>query len=525
METNQVTNVETIKTTRTKGIKKELMFILPRLILMLIAIFIVIIGFNSSASTETIGYGFIASLIAYEAPAISIIGHYGLLPGWICWLSLVPMLAAAAVVSQKFFFLPPREVIAFVLLLITCILIFEGFSYEIRKAFREYNLRYIERIMHEKEKRAKTGRIPSILLRYLLAFILTIPILIVTSLMLWVAFSPSEAFSSVARKWVFRATGEIAQQPSISFDGIIYIGTYEGTYWSKGWLYAVDPGTGKSTWSYQTGRGINASPVLGKDGTVFVGSDEGWFYAFRQDGKVKWRFDAGGWISTAAISEDGTVYFSASNAILLGQGKLYALDSKGRKKWEKGYEGPGTPLVGEGGKIFIGALDGNLYSLKPDGKEAWRFQTKGDIVSTPALDLDGNVIFGSRDGFVYAVSPRGKLVWKVKAQDAVESSPAIAKDGTIYIGSEDAHLYAISRDGRVRWRFEADGPIRTRPAIGKDGTIYVGTSAGTLYALTPKGAKLWELSGEGDVSSPVIGKDGTIYVGTARGFLYALKPK
>ncbi len=50
---------------------------------------------------------------------------------------------------------------------------------------------------------------------------------------------------------------------------------------------------GTLKWKFQTGNRIYSSPVIGRDGTVFIGSDDGSLYAINPTGYLKWRFRAG----------------------------------------------------------------------------------------------------------------------------------------------------------------------------------------------------------------------------------------
>src|SRR5690349_21097938 len=45
---------------------------------------------------------------------------------------------------------------------------------------------------------------------------------------------------------------------------------------------------GDKPWSFQTGKGIFSTPVLGGDGTVYVGSADTRFYALKPNGKRRW---------------------------------------------------------------------------------------------------------------------------------------------------------------------------------------------------------------------------------------------
>ena len=57
---------------------------------------------------------------------------------------------------------------------------------------------------------------------------------------------------------------------------------------------------GDRPWSFRTARGIFSTPVIGDDGTVYVGSADGYFYALGDDGDAVWRLRTGGIIDAAA---------------------------------------------------------------------------------------------------------------------------------------------------------------------------------------------------------------------------------
>ncbi len=52
-------------------------------------------------------------------------------------------------------------------------------------------------------------------------------------------------------------------------------------------------------WVFQTGRGIFSTPVIGADGTIYVGSADSYFYAIAPDGRLRWRLKTGGLIDAA----------------------------------------------------------------------------------------------------------------------------------------------------------------------------------------------------------------------------------
>ena len=71
-----------------------------------------------------------------------------------------------------------------------------------------------------------------------------------------------------------------------------------------------------------------ASPALGADGKVYVGSNDSIFYAFESNGSVAWEYFAGEPInSSAALGQDGTIYFGDESGI------FHAVNPDGSSKW------------------------------------------------------------------------------------------------------------------------------------------------------------------------------------------------
>jgi len=280
---------------------------------------------------------------------------------------------------------------------------------------------------------------------------------------------------------------------------------------------AVSPGTLK--WNYNTVSSLgNSSPAIGNDGTVYVGSSDGKFYAVNPNGTHKWSYTTGStFSSTPAIGPNGTIYCGSYD------GKLHALKRNGSRKWSYTTGGRihSAPAIGRDGTIYVGSYDNKLYALYPNGSQKWNYTTGGEIYSSPAVGSDGTVYVGSGDNKIYAFYSNGSLKWNYTTGGKIYSSPAIGNDGTVYVGSNDKNLYAFNPDGTQKWSYTTGGEIYSSPAIGTDGTIYVG-SGNILNALNPNGTNRWSFPRMGDFnSSPAIGNDGTIYAGSNDGKFYA----
>lgn len=180
-----------------------------------------------------------------------------------------------------------------------------------------------------------------------------------------------------------------------------------------------------------------------------------------------------------------------------------------------------SPAV-EGGVVYVGAYDNNLYAIKSEnGEFIWKYAAEGGIASSPYMH-DERVFFGSADQLLYAVTAgTGRLSWTCPTEGSVWSSPRAAF-GHVFFGSDDRHLYAANtHSGRVAWKFETEGMVRSSPAIGKE-AIYFGCEGGVVYSVDTGGEARWRFRARRAVtSSPAIDEE-MIYVGCRDWHIYCL---
>lgn len=165
-----------------------------------------------------------------------------------------------------------------------------------------------------------------------------------------------------------------------------------------------------------------------------------------------------------------------------------------------------SPLV-VGDVVYVGSTDGGMYAVnRKDGTQRWRFGTQGPINSSPAFH-NGLVYFGSVDGKFYAVSAdSGKVKWSFATKgerrftapgihggiprtermpdpfDVFMSSPAIANN-IVYFGSGDQSVYALdATTGSLKWSFPTGDVVHASPAVA-DGVVYIGSWDRNVYAL------------------------------------------
>jgi PKD domain/PQQ-like domain len=215
-------------------------------------------------------------------------------------------------------------------------------------------------------------------------------------------------------KWHFTIGTSVNASSPAYHNGFIYVGSMNGELnafvadGSGAGSPPLPPGTRK--WHTKLGTRINASPVIGPDGTLYVGSTSAFYALDPVDGSILWTFPTNGEVDqTAALSTGGTLYFGAK----LGKLKtFYALTSDGHLKWKKEFplvdsDKAAFPAIGSDGVVYAG-IGKSVYAFGSGGTELWRYPTNAPIMSFPAIGplKDGRAVLyvPSGDHKVYAIS-------------------------------------------------------------------------------------------------------------------------
>lgn len=209
--------------------------------------------------------------------------------------------------------------------------------------------------------------------------------------------------------------------------------------------------------------------VDGKTLAFFPGGD-GWLYALEpESGKVAWKFNCnpkeslwelGGYgtknnLIATPVFHDGKVYIGVGQDPEhgTGLGHLYCIDASGKgdvttthRVWHLGNKDFGRTMS------TVSVADGLLY----------------------AADLAGNV---------YCIdSKTGKPFWKHDLKSATWGSPMLV-DGNVYIGNENGRvtIFKHGRQKEIVNSLDMGEPVRTTPSAA-NGVLYIATKS-KLYAL------------------------------------------
>jgi len=305
-------------------------------------------------------------------------------------------------------------------------------------------------------------------------------------------------------------------------------------------LSPIVPAPGGAMWEFETGKGIFSTPVIGGDGTIYVGSADRVFYAINPDGTERWSLETGEIIDSSALLDDeGRVIFGS------GDGHLRALDAQsGDPLWDFQADDPeerdafirwfeGNVAIGKNGDLYVPNDNFYVYSIdRQNGEVNWRFEMPDQTWSLPAVDPGRDRIYWGNNNMVpvlgdnfYALDGEGKEVWTQSVIGTIAASPLLTLDGKIIVGGFDGYVRAYGEDfGIEQWSFGARDHIYASPAEHPDGFIIQAAADGTVYGLDPDtGAQVWAFDASEPIrSSPAIDGDGNIYFGSGEGRLFCL---
>ena len=350
--------------------------------------------------------------------------------------------------------------------------------------------------------------------------------------------------------------GNLFVLPSISIDsaGTLYIGS------NTGFVYAFSSTTGASItgWPVKVTSNPNSAllnsqnsmyttPAIAPDGTIYIGSNEGYLYALTPAGRVKWSYYAGYPLqSSPTLDAGGSIYFGAGCSV-------FALGDAGYRAYPKWLAPFATdslvnssPALGQNGYLYFGSCDGYLYAVDSfTGLYKWSFNMSlpdpvtHPIYTSPTVDSYNNVIIGngsSMDGSLnYIDGATGTPIWQISYEP--QNGPfynTVAVNGDVIYLSTIAYVFAIDRPtGNVKWKFQKVNFYYTSPIVDASGTIYFAsinarTSHGTVHSVIDNGMTYienWRMdTGVAErLAPPVLGSDGTLYLSSTGNKIYALR--
>ncbi|MGC8668975.1 MAG: PQQ-binding-like beta-propeller repeat protein [Chthonomonadales bacterium] len=263
-------------------------------------------------------------------------------------------------------------------------------------------------------------------------------------------------------------------------------------------IYAVSAISGTLKWKYPVDQPlsttVHTSPAYA-DGLIYVGADDGKLYALNAGtGKDVWRFDTRSTISVSPTVEDGVVYFGS------GDGRIWALDAKTGNPlsaWKNGFKVlddiSGAAAVSNG-IVYAVSLDQVLHAIGAvTARERWSYRLQGSVLHMAPI-VSGDFLFIANGSNVTSLYARNGLMrWQRNLGSDISCNPAV-DDDSLYVADIDNNVRALDlRFGRDRWKTPAKLPfdIVAPPTVAGD-VVFVATTLGGVYALDKNtGAVKW----------------------------------
>jgi hypothetical protein len=264
---------------------------------------------------------------------------------------------------------------------------------------------------------------------------------------------------------------------------------------------------------------------------------------------IEWRFDAGGPIhASPAVGAEGSVYVGTADGYVL------ALDPQGRVVWSYTLEGAvaWAPLVDRSGRLYVATTAQRLCSFQPNGALGWQVRTPAHVAGELVLGSPSGALFAGTDGNVWAYNEYGTPLWHAAVGAPISAGPrlfgshvvvgstdgrVLEFEGTLRRGTFDVHgacdaIVGARPDGSATILVEGallDVGPKGEVLFRRDGVEWAESLDGGFLAIE-RGGMLTRLTSNGDVAStipvgteasapPVVTSSGVVYVAGASGTL------
>ncbi|MBI4040693.1 MAG: PQQ-binding-like beta-propeller repeat protein [Deltaproteobacteria bacterium] len=243
--------------------------------------------------------------------------------------------------------------------------------------------------------------------------------------------------------WSYDAKVEILSTPTVKGDIVFFTTANNG-------IYALKANTGAWVWYFNKGyiqkisvRGTS-SPIY-KDGKIYAGFSDGYFYAFNAfDGKVMWfkklsKNEKFGDIDLAPIIQKDQIIVASFD------GYIYALNPiTGDEKWHLLVSQAGiTGMTADEEKIYVTLFQGGVWATQhSNGKKVWEKAISGFSTFSPVL-VEDQLIFTTSGNQVRSIAAEsGAEIWYTPIQTGISSKPVLFKD-KLYLFSNFSALHIL----------------------------------------------------------------------------------
>jgi hypothetical protein len=261
--------------------------------------------------------------------------------------------------------------------------------------------------------------------------------------------------------WVFRKVGAVLRLRPLVFGLALTLVASAAAQAEPLTLYRF---TASST--------LFARPGVGKDGSVYVGSGDGYVHALGPDGAFRWSYTVKGRVAAPPVEEASS------------------------------------------GRVFIATSESKLYALEADSHLRWVFPLPVPPKSELALTPKGTLYFVGQDDYLYGVTTGGALSLRLAATQA-RSAPVFwggeAPGRTALVLGD--HVATLKGYGYARAALPGVFDAAAKLALGRDGSVFA-CENGRARAVSASSTALDVAS---DCLSPPVPGDGFFAIAESSG--------
>lgn len=263
-------------------------------------------------------------------------------------------------------------------------------------------------------------------------------------------------------------------------------------------VYALDVETGAMKWKYPQDQPlstrIRTTPAI-MDDMIYFGADDGKLYALNTGtGKGTWLFDTRTSVGSTPTVADGIVYFGSAD------GRVYAIDTRTGAEvpsWKGGFQAQdeisGAPVVA-GGIVYVISLDQVLHAVgAATGKLRYSARLGGTVLRQSPV-VYGDYVYAAAGSRLHCFMARNLTPrWTQLLTSDISVTPVIDDSGLYVVTADNTILAFDPRTGRPKWKqpTKLDYDVLASPTL-YDGLLFVGTVLGGVYAVdTSTGEVKW----------------------------------
>jgi outer membrane protein assembly factor BamB len=267
----------------------------------------------------------------------------------------------------------------------------------------------------------------------------TSPLVLSAGDVLWPGPGNALYLLSSSGQLLWRHSFDSALTSPVQSGSDVYVGTTGGN------LMALDVSgpVPQVRWQLSVGRSSYGSPVVAPDGEVVTTADNRLVTVRDQGtkGTVAWHRTFKGAVEvSAAVGADGTVVVGTNDRY------EYAFTPSGGLKWRvlRGTQSYSSPSVSPDGNTYFGGNTGKLQVVRTStGRAVTTDKGMQGLWAAQVVDAQGNVYFGTQGAQVYGYSPSGNLLFDLPVSGPIDGYPAMTAGGALIVGDEKGTLYAI----------------------------------------------------------------------------------